>query len=222
MSNKPLAYFLTWTCYGTRIHGDPRGSVEKYNNVYGTPKTPASPVLRRIAQAGMTPEGRIGVKLADTEREIVHTAIVDHAAHRDWRILALNADGHTSTLLWCATFGPSSRSGSSRRGRADAYVRRVCGLRPTRSGRPRGAPAISTSSRRSTERFTTSFTSSDGLPRAARTPHSVNLRERRYSDCSRNRLLSSRDQMFLAHRHIDVSTSPPPKSTPWSPPRVQR
>ncbi len=33
----PLAYFLTFTCYGTWLHGDDRGSVDDGHNVPGTP-----------------------------------------------------------------------------------------------------------------------------------------------------------------------------------------
>ncbi len=32
-----LAYHITWGTYGTRLHGDPRGTVDRQNNEYGTP-----------------------------------------------------------------------------------------------------------------------------------------------------------------------------------------
>ena len=31
-----LAYFLTWTTYGTRLHGDQRGSIDAAHNTPGT------------------------------------------------------------------------------------------------------------------------------------------------------------------------------------------
>jgi hypothetical protein len=34
---KPLAYHITWGTYGTRLHGDPRGTVERAHNEYRTP-----------------------------------------------------------------------------------------------------------------------------------------------------------------------------------------
>ena len=34
---KPLAYHITWGTYGTRLHGDPRKTVVRGDNVYGTP-----------------------------------------------------------------------------------------------------------------------------------------------------------------------------------------
>ena len=38
--NTPLAYFLTFTCYGTWLHGDDRGSVDREHNSPGTPVLP--------------------------------------------------------------------------------------------------------------------------------------------------------------------------------------
>jgi REP element-mobilizing transposase RayT len=33
----PLAYHLTWGTYGTRLHGDPRGTVDREMNRFGDP-----------------------------------------------------------------------------------------------------------------------------------------------------------------------------------------
>jgi len=33
---RPLAYLITWGTYGTRLHGDPRGTVDRKNNERGT------------------------------------------------------------------------------------------------------------------------------------------------------------------------------------------
>jgi len=43
----PLAYLISFRTYGTWLHGDPRGSVDRRtHNKYGTPKIP--PKLRLI------------------------------------------------------------------------------------------------------------------------------------------------------------------------------
>ena len=34
---KVLAYHITWGTYGTRLHGDPRGTVDRAHNTRGTP-----------------------------------------------------------------------------------------------------------------------------------------------------------------------------------------
>jgi hypothetical protein len=36
----PLAYFITFTCHGTWLHGDERGSVDRGHNAPGTPFLP--------------------------------------------------------------------------------------------------------------------------------------------------------------------------------------
>lgn len=41
----PLAYFITFRCCGTWLHGDPRSSVDRRHNAYGTLTIPTSPAL---------------------------------------------------------------------------------------------------------------------------------------------------------------------------------
>jgi hypothetical protein len=38
----PLAVFFTFRCYGTWLHGDERGSVDRNNNAYGSPRIAAN------------------------------------------------------------------------------------------------------------------------------------------------------------------------------------
>jgi len=35
--SRPLGYFLSWGSYGTRLHGDPRGTVDRNNTQHGDP-----------------------------------------------------------------------------------------------------------------------------------------------------------------------------------------
>jgi len=39
-TDTPLAYFLSFRSYGTWLHGDKRGSVDRFHNKYGTPRLP--------------------------------------------------------------------------------------------------------------------------------------------------------------------------------------
>ena len=45
--NDPLAFFITFTCYGAWLHGDERGSVDGFHNVPGTPFLPPDPERRQ-------------------------------------------------------------------------------------------------------------------------------------------------------------------------------
>src|SRR4029077_14507206 len=38
--NIPLAYLITFRAHGTWLHGDRRGSVDRFHNRYGTPRIP--------------------------------------------------------------------------------------------------------------------------------------------------------------------------------------
>ena len=45
--DEPLAYFLTWTTYGTWLPGDGRGWVEKNGAIFASPLQPASARRRK-------------------------------------------------------------------------------------------------------------------------------------------------------------------------------
>jgi hypothetical protein len=50
----PIAYFISFTCYGTWLHGDERGSVDCRHNLYGTPVLPADPHREQQDRERMT------------------------------------------------------------------------------------------------------------------------------------------------------------------------
>lgn len=52
----PLAYLLTFRCYGTWLHGDARGSVDREHNTYGTPCLDPDPQLLKRRAAGLKGE----------------------------------------------------------------------------------------------------------------------------------------------------------------------
>jgi REP element-mobilizing transposase RayT len=83
----PLAYFITWSCYGTWLHGDEGGSVDRAHNVPGTPYLDPDPArYRRESQ-----RSRQGAfTLDDSARRIVHDSILAHCHHRAWELKALN------------------------------------------------------------------------------------------------------------------------------------
>lgn len=83
----PLAYFLTWSCYGTWLHGDERGSVDREHNEFATPYlTPNAPLVATRAHALKHPP----FTLNTSTREVVDTAIREHASVKSWTIRAIN------------------------------------------------------------------------------------------------------------------------------------
>ncbi|MCW5768327.1 MAG: transposase [Phycisphaeraceae bacterium] len=85
MKSAALAFFLTWTTYGTRLHGDERGTVDRRNNAFGTPRLRPNPRMLAFERSEVSGE----VLLDEDRRRVVHEAIVRHAAHRGWDLLAL-------------------------------------------------------------------------------------------------------------------------------------
>jgi REP element-mobilizing transposase RayT len=49
-TDTPLAVFFTFRCYGTWLHGDERGSVDRTHNIYGSPKIKPSGNWRKHNQ----------------------------------------------------------------------------------------------------------------------------------------------------------------------------
>lgn len=82
-----LAYFLTWHTYGTWLHGDERGSVNRIQNIPGTPLVPPNPDVVATMSARMKQSPFV---LHEEMRQVVATAIRDHAAIRRWSVIALN------------------------------------------------------------------------------------------------------------------------------------
>jgi REP element-mobilizing transposase RayT len=79
------AYFLTFTTYGTWLHGRAPGSVGREHNQPGTPFLPADAEREQVARAGLRqPEYRLD---AD-RRSVVLTTIIDVARHRGWTLWA--------------------------------------------------------------------------------------------------------------------------------------
>lgn len=96
----PLAYFITWRTYGTLLHGDARGSVDRDHNVHGTPMLPPDPEREARAADRMM---HAAVVLCAEARDVVARAVRDHAAFRGWRILALNVrSNHAHVVIDCS------------------------------------------------------------------------------------------------------------------------
>lgn len=83
----PLAYLITFRTYGTWLHGDARGSVDRHHNVYNTPMLPRNPglALAEAAQLKHAP-----VLLSEPQRATVADAIERICHDRGWTLSSLN------------------------------------------------------------------------------------------------------------------------------------
>jgi hypothetical protein len=79
-----LAYFLTWTIYGTWLSGDERGWIKKRTAGIQPPNWRLQDEMRdRMVEETTT--------LSDVQRRIVEETIAAHCAIREWQSHAVNA-----------------------------------------------------------------------------------------------------------------------------------
>jgi REP element-mobilizing transposase RayT len=83
----PLADFITFTSYGTWLHGRNPGSVDREHNVPGTPFLPANASLERVRRRSMRQDPYL---LDEPRRAIVLQTIREVAAHRGWKLWAVH------------------------------------------------------------------------------------------------------------------------------------
>ena len=103
MPTFPLAYLITFSCYGTRLHGDENGSVDRSHNTPGAPLLPPSRAWvvtdeRRMKQSCYV--------LNPKRRKIVLRALRQHCAHRGWRLLAAHVRSNHVHIVVAAEQAP--------------------------------------------------------------------------------------------------------------------
>jgi len=83
----PLAYLITFRCYGTWLHGDERGS---YRRSSGRRPVRVPPRPRLVA-AETEQLKHLPVQLNNSQRKIVEDAIREVCLHRRYTLYAVNA-----------------------------------------------------------------------------------------------------------------------------------
>jgi REP element-mobilizing transposase RayT len=83
----PLGYLITFRCYGTWLHGDQRGSIDRFHNRYQSPYLPPSDRRRirnehELKSDSLTLDGK--------QRKSVARAIRETCTYRHWRLHASN------------------------------------------------------------------------------------------------------------------------------------
>ena len=83
----PLAYLITFRCYGTWLHGDERGSYHRSSE-----KRPVRvPPRPRLVAAETEQLKHLPVQLKKSQRKIVEDAIREVCLHRRYTLYAVNA-----------------------------------------------------------------------------------------------------------------------------------
>ncbi|MGQ0542423.1 MAG: transposase [Blastocatellia bacterium] len=86
-TDEPIAYLITFRTYGTWLHGDSRGSIDKYHNKFGEPRSVVSQEREVVHQSRLKSPPFL---LNAQGRKIVEDAIREVAHFRQWPLIALN------------------------------------------------------------------------------------------------------------------------------------
>ena len=86
-SDGPVAYLITFPTYGTCLHGDERGSVDRLHNIPGTPMLPANEQRRDHERRRLR---HAPIMLDACARAVVHRTLWEVAEYRGWTIHAVN------------------------------------------------------------------------------------------------------------------------------------
>jgi REP element-mobilizing transposase RayT len=96
----PLAYLITFRCYGTWLHGDHRGSMDRKHNTYGTAKIPSNP---RLESSDAEQLKHLSITLDASQRQIVEKAVREVCVYRKYILRAINVrTNHVHTVVTAA------------------------------------------------------------------------------------------------------------------------
>ena len=98
----PLGYLITFRCYGTWLHGDERGSIDRFHNRYQSPYLPRSDRRYDLSRRKLKVEP---VTLDAQQRQGVDSAIREVCTYRGWFLHALNV--RTNHVHVVASIGPA-------------------------------------------------------------------------------------------------------------------
>ena len=100
MANPPLAYFITFTTYGTWLQGREQGWVDREHNEFGTP----IPAGDSDLESKQTDKRRqCEYVLDEPRRRIVLSTIQEVSAHRNWTLWAVHVrTNHVHTVVTAA------------------------------------------------------------------------------------------------------------------------
>ncbi len=103
MSSMPLAYFISFTAYGTWLHGRDPGSVDHDHNQVGESFLPPDPEAERTEGERMT---QPPYSLDGDRRAVVLETIREVAGHRGWSLWAVHVRSNHVHLVISAQATP--------------------------------------------------------------------------------------------------------------------
>lgn len=86
-TDTPLAYLISFRSYGTWLHGDERGSIDRFHNHYGDPYLPPNEAWQRYNRQQLKQHPFV---LRAAARRSVENAIRETCSIRNWQLHAFN------------------------------------------------------------------------------------------------------------------------------------
>jgi hypothetical protein len=81
------ACLITLGTYGSRLHGDPRGTVDRHNAARDVPLLPRDDLRRNFERRLMK---ATAFRIDPATRRVLESAFVEVCEHRGWGLLAIN------------------------------------------------------------------------------------------------------------------------------------
>ncbi len=102
----PLAYLFTFRCYGTWLHGDERGSVDRFHNQYGSPRIAPNEKWQQYKTQLLK---HSPVNLDAAKRNAVESAVRETCELRNWSLLAVSVrTNHVHMVVSVGTAKPKN------------------------------------------------------------------------------------------------------------------
>ena len=98
-----MRYLITFSCYGTRVHGEGIGLVDKHHNRYGSPYLNPNPNRALAERERMDQPAYL---LDHVRRAIVLTSLQETCRFRNWLLLAADLRTNHVHIVVEANLGP--------------------------------------------------------------------------------------------------------------------
>jgi len=97
----PLAYIITFRTYGTWLHGDGRGSIDRFHNLYGSPRIASNTNWHAFNEKSLKTKPLV---LDAGQRKSVELAVSETCRIRNWSLRASNVrTNHVHVVLTADT-----------------------------------------------------------------------------------------------------------------------
>ena len=108
MYSQPVGYLLTWTCYGTWLHGDERTSIRRELKKHGCPRIESDPPMLAAMQRKLSQPAFL---IEANGRGVVEDTVAEVCDHRGWYLAECNVRTNHVHVVLCGPATPEKMLG---------------------------------------------------------------------------------------------------------------